>query len=77
MNILSHDALMQFCAGGLNYENQIKAERMSINQFDQSGFKECVNDDDDNDDVDNDLYIMGAVCLCVCYVFSYFNYFGR
>ena len=38
---------------------------------------------------DYDLYIMGAVCLCVCYVFSYFffftpppplcweNYFGR
>ena len=32
--------------------------------------------DGDADDAD-DLYIMGAVCLCVCYVFSYFNYFGR
>ena len=47
-------------------------------------------DDDDVGDGDGgDLYIMGAVCLCVCYVFSYFffftpppplcweNYFGR
>ena len=30
-----------------------------------------------NAHIHNDLYIMGAVCLCVCYVFSYFNYFGR
>ena len=29
--------------------------------------------DGDYDDVDDDLYIMGAVCLCVCYVFSYFT----
>ena len=35
------------------------------------------NDNDNNDNDNNDLYIMGAVCLCVCYVFSYFNYFGR
>ena len=46
-------------------------------------FEDEYNDDDDNDDEGNDnddnydLYIMGAVCLCVCYVFSYFNYFGR
>ena len=34
---------------------------------------QCIDDGDD-DDHDGDLYIMGAVCLCVCYVFSYFNF---
>ena len=33
------------------------------------------NDGDDGDIDDGDLYIMGAVCLCVCYVFSYFFFF--
>ena len=40
---------------------------------------QCDGDDDKGDDKDDDgddgdLYIMGAVCLCVCYVFSYFNF---
>ena len=31
------------------------------------------NDNDETDDCEyGDLYKMGAVCLCVCYVFSYF-----
>ena len=28
---------------------------------------------DDGDDGDDDLYIMGAVCVSVCYVFSKFT----
>ena len=41
---------------------------------DDAGDHDHYGDDGDHC---GDLYIMGAVCLCVCYVFSYFNYFGR